>query len=109
MLKPDQQPTAVARLDELPPGQQLEVNVDGQDILLCHTETGIYAVESLCTHMQRPLIGGRQHCSTMYCPHHAAKFDLATGKALSPPAFKALQTYSVTVSDETIYLSPLSI
>ena len=97
--------SAVATLEQLPPGSQLEVSFDNKAVLLCHSESGIYAVDALCSHMQKPLFGGKQQGTTLFCPYHAAKFNLATGEALALPAFKALNTYQVTLLDEQIYLS----
>jgi nitrite reductase/ring-hydroxylating ferredoxin subunit len=36
------------------------------------------------------------------CPAHGARFDLATGEALGPPANAPIRTFAVRVSDGMI-------
>ena len=48
----------VARLDELPQGKTLCVEVDGREILLCHTAEGVFAVDNLCSHAKAIQIEG---------------------------------------------------
>ncbi len=38
----------------------------------------------------------------MICPRHGAQFDLATGKALTLPAFEPVDTYPVAIVDGVV-------
>ena len=54
----------VADTTDIDLGQSQSVQVNGVDILICHTEEGVFAVEDLCTHsmirsMQNTLKSGQ--------------------------------------------------
>ena len=40
----------VASTEDVAKGKTLCVEVDGKEILLCHTAEGYFAVDNLCTH-----------------------------------------------------------
>lgn len=94
----------VAKLHQLPQGTQLEVQTTKLDLLLCHTDEGIYAIDRLCSHKQLPLTDGKMQGKMIICPHHAGKFDLTTGKNIAVPAYVPINAYQVTIIDETIYI-----
>jgi nitrite reductase/ring-hydroxylating ferredoxin subunit len=85
---------------ELAQGAHVAVEIDGRKIVLCHGESGIYALDDLCTHNGAPLDGGRVKKNSIACPMHGARFDLATGvclaKALGCPP---IVTHHVQVSN----------
>jgi nitrite reductase/ring-hydroxylating ferredoxin subunit len=60
----------------------------------------IRAVEAVCSHEDKGLEGG---CAAgegeWECPHHGARFDLATGRATGMPAVAPIRTYPVRVVD----------
>ncbi len=97
--------TAVAPLADLPRGTVREVGVSGRSILLCHDEDGIHAVENRCSHADMPLACGRIRNGWIMCPTHGARFDLATGEALGPPASMAIATFAVRVMDGMIEIA----
>jgi len=94
--------TAVASLAELPPETKKVVQIGAVEILLCHTDGRIFAVENLCSHAEQPLDKGRMRDCWIACPIHGARFDLATGEPLNPPATQPIQTYPVQITGETI-------
>ena len=84
---------------ELPPGSKKAVQLGGTCVLLCHANQRIYAISNTCSHNQQALDGGRVMGSSIACPLHGARFDLATGKALNLPAKKPVPVYEVRVVD----------
>jgi 3-phenylpropionate/trans-cinnamate dioxygenase ferredoxin subunit len=92
----------VAEVDALPRGKTLCVEIDGREILLCHTAEGIFAVDNLCTHAAERLCGGKLKGHRILCPLHGAAFDVRDGSALTRPASVALATYAVRVDDDGI-------
>ena len=57
--------------------------MSGEEIAVFHTRAGgVYATQALCPHRQGPLADGLIGGTTLLCPLHAWKFDLATGEAL---------------------------
>jgi 3-phenylpropionate/trans-cinnamate dioxygenase ferredoxin subunit len=87
------------KAEELPPGGKKAVQLGGGCILLCHVNQRLYAISNTCSHNQQALDGGRVMGSSIACPLHGARFDLATGKALNLPAKKPVPVYEVRVVD----------
>lgn len=54
-------------------------------ILIVNVEGRFYAVEGLCTHYGGDLSEGTVEGKILTCPVHGAKFDVTTGKVVSPP------------------------
>ena len=67
------------------------------------------AIEDRCSHDDGPLCEGdweRDEC-VVTCPRHGARFDLATGRPLSLPAYEKVATYPVTVEDGIVQVEVL--
>jgi len=94
----------VAEVRDIANGKTLCVEVDGREILLCHTSDGIFAVDNLCTHAAARLCEGKLKGHRILCPLHGAAFDVRDGSALTRPASVALGTYAVRVDEEGISL-----
>lgn len=94
--------TAVASLSDLPNGAKKLVTVDGTEVLLCHSEGRVFAVENLCSHAEERLDCGRMRAGWIACPIHGARFDLATGEPMNPPANQPIRTFPVRIVGETI-------
>jgi 3-phenylpropionate/trans-cinnamate dioxygenase ferredoxin subunit len=93
----------VARIDEVPEGTMLMVQVDGTDILLVNKD-GLHAMQGVCSHEYFELDKGFLTGDSITCALHLSRFDLETGEALDPPAERPLQTYPVSVEDGQIVL-----
>lgn len=65
--------------DEIPVGGQKVKRVGEYQILFCRTQSGVHAIENLCSHAAQPLAGGRVNDDIIRCPSHGARFDLKTG------------------------------
>ena len=100
----DQEWRTVAAVQDIASGKTLCVNVDGREILLCHTSDGVYAVDNLCTHAAARLCEGKLKGHRILCPLHGAAFDVRDGSALTRPASVALATYPVRVDEDGISL-----
>lgn len=92
----------VAALSAVPPGQALEVEVEGTVLALFNVDGTVHAVSGECTHAGGPLCEGDLEDGVVTCPWHAATFDVATGKALSRPATLHLQRFPARVQDGRI-------
>ena len=95
----------VARTDELAPGEGMAIAVDRGDgdgrvgIAVFNADGEFHAIENRCTHVGGSLGNGRLSGTTVTCPLHGAKFDVATGDVLRSPADEAVRTYDVEVVD----------
>ena len=92
----------VAATDDILDGATLAVTVNANQIVLCHHEGKFYAIENRCSHMAEPLTCGVIRWGWIACPAHGARFDLATGEVLGPPATAPIRTFPVRVVDGTI-------
>lgn len=81
----------------IPPGEGRTFDVGPCKIAVFHTRQGsVFAAQAECPHKQGPLADGLLGDSTLVCPLHAWKFDLATGKTDSGPC--SLKTYPARLS-----------
>jgi nitrite reductase/ring-hydroxylating ferredoxin subunit len=94
----------VAEPQDLPQGKTLCVEVEGREVLLCHTAEGIFAVDNLCTHAEARLCEGKLKGNKILCPQHGAAFDVRNGDALTRPASIALTSYPVQTDENGISL-----
>ena len=76
---------AVLRVQELPEGAMRRVSRGDLDLLLAHTDKGVFATEDRCPHMSAPLsIGALEGC-IVACPLHEGRFDLDSGDPARMP------------------------
>ena len=94
---------------EIEVGRMKKVVLGEQEVLIVNVNGSYYAVSSECTHYGGDLSQGVLEGSVVTCPNHQAKFDVTTGKVVSPPAealdrpdIEDLPTYSVKVEGQDI-------
>jgi 3-phenylpropionate/trans-cinnamate dioxygenase ferredoxin subunit len=91
---------------ELPSGTMRLVEVDGRKIGVFNCEGSLYAIEDRCSHDDGPLAEGEFDTAacTVECPRHGSLFDLATGRPKTLPAYQPVETFPVTIDDDTVKL-----
>jgi len=88
----------IGPLTAIPPGEGRAVDALGQKIAIFHARSGsVYAVQAECPHRKGPLAEGLIGGTTLICPLHSWKFDLATGEALFGEC--GIKTYPVRVNE----------
>lgn len=92
----------VLKLADLPPGTKKAVELGGQSVLICHTGDRFYAISNICSHAEETLECGRLGRSWISCPAHGARFDLATGRAMNPPAVRPVAIFELRVVEDWI-------
>ncbi len=97
----------VGKLTELILNKSKSVIIDGKQILLIKLDDGVFAVDGVCTHEEESLAEGYIDDGTIECPRHGAIFDIRSGVAKTLPAVEALQTYSIFIENDDIYLTGL--
>ncbi len=85
-------------------GQKQVIQVEGVSILLFNRDGEFFAIENTCTHDYGPLDCGFWQGDEIVCPRHGARFSIKTGEVLAPPAYEALETFSVRVQDGVIQI-----
>jgi nitrite reductase/ring-hydroxylating ferredoxin subunit len=89
----------VAPVDEIQPGGSRSVEVGEKLIGVFNVDGEFYAIDGRCTHVGAPMVDGWLDGRELTCPFHGARFDVTTGKALSPPATCDVDMYPVRVKD----------
>jgi 3-phenylpropionate/trans-cinnamate dioxygenase ferredoxin subunit len=92
----------IARVADIPEGSKTAFDVGGKAVLVCHTPERWYAVSNICSHAHEKLECGRLRRDSIVCPVHGARFDLATGKALTLPAKDPIAIFPVRIVDDWI-------
>ena len=77
---------------------------DGRSFAVYNTENGFFATDGYCTHERQHLGNGLVIGTVIECALHQGRFDIVTGKALSPPICVDLTTYPVKVENGAIYV-----
>ena len=91
-----------AKASEIPIGEFKAVEVAGKRLVICHAESGFYAVDDTCTHDDGPLGDGWLEGTAIECPRHGARFDVTTGKVLCLPAAVPINSYRVKVEGDAV-------
>jgi nitrite reductase (NADH) small subunit len=90
--------TKLGPLSGIPLGEGRVYTINGENVAVFRTRSGaVYAVQAECPHKGGPLADGLLGGTTLICPLHAWKFDLATGRALFGDC--GLKTFPVRVDD----------
>jgi nitrite reductase/ring-hydroxylating ferredoxin subunit len=87
----------VCREDELRPGEGRLVEIDGKEIALFRAGDALHAIEDTCLHAGGPLHEGTLDGTTVTCPWHEWRFDVATGRCELNPMV-SLARYPVRVN-----------
>jgi 3-phenylpropionate/trans-cinnamate dioxygenase ferredoxin subunit len=91
----------VAPLEEFPPGSVKIVHVGQVAVGVYNLGGKLCAIEDRCSHDDGPLCEGQweeDECVAI-CPRHGSRFDIATGRPLTLPAYEPVATYPVRVED----------
>lgn len=79
---------------DVAPGTTRFVQHDGAAYLVVRDADGsVHALDGLCSHALLPMAGARVRRGHVLCPHHGARFEIATGAAKGPPASCGVRTY----------------
>ena len=99
--------TNLGPANAIPLGEGRVYSLEGEEIAVFRTRAGqVYAVQARCPHKNGPLVDGLVGGTTLICPLHSWKFDLATGQALFGDC--GLKTFPVCLdAEQQIILGPV--
>lgn len=85
-------------------GEDGPVHVDIGDTPVCLVRTGgaVHAIRDECTHESVALSDGEVAGGAIECWLHGSRFDLATGRVLSPPATRPVAVYGVRIDGDDV-------
>ena len=95
----------VAALTQLREGEAFPAKLGEAPIAVYRLADAVYVIGDVCTHEYALLSQGFVEDCTIECPLHQAKFDIATGKCLAPPATIDLRCYRVRIEGDGVYVS----
>jgi nitrite reductase (NADH) small subunit len=97
--------TEIAKLDDIPRLGSRVLRTDTMDIAVFRTAGDqVFALRDSCPHKGGPLSQGIVHGTTVTCPLHNWKIDLASGQAQGPDEGCA-NSYPVKVENGVVYLA----
>jgi len=97
---------AVAKTDELKPGEMMYVEVGRkyEPICLINLDGEYYALNDCCTHEDASLADGTIDGDEIECPMHGGAFEIKTGLPAAMPVVVPAQTYQVRVVGDDIQI-----
>ena len=95
----------IAPVADIPEAVGLRLEIDDHRIALFRVGESFYALGDRCSHAEASLAEGEIFDDEVECPRHGAAFGLADGEARTLPATSPVQTYSVDVEDDVVYLT----
>jgi 3-phenylpropionate/trans-cinnamate dioxygenase ferredoxin subunit len=99
--------TKVCAVSELAANSAKRVVIDGTPIAVVLDSAGsVHAIGDTCTHGDISLSEGFVEDDTLECWAHGSKFELASGKPLTLPAYEPVPVYVVTITDGDVYIDP---
>jgi 3-phenylpropionate/trans-cinnamate dioxygenase ferredoxin subunit len=99
----------VCPLAELPPGSMRLVTAGHADVGVYNCGGELHAIEDRCSHDDGPLCEGDwepDEC-VVVCPRHGSRFDIASGRPLTLPAYLPVETYPVRVREDGVVVVEL--
>jgi 3-phenylpropionate/trans-cinnamate dioxygenase ferredoxin subunit len=94
----------VADVDELPNGERLLIDIDGEPIAVFNIAGEYFAIMDVCSHDDGPVAEGVVDGYEIECPRHGAHFDIRDGKVLTLPAVVDIPAYPVRISGNEIQI-----
>ena len=92
----------IGRVDELVKRQIQCVTILGNAYALIHHDESFYLLENECPHKSAALCEGVILHNEIRCPWHEARFDLRTGRGLTPLAGKGVKSLPVIIKQEEL-------
>jgi 3-phenylpropionate/trans-cinnamate dioxygenase ferredoxin subunit len=81
-----------------------KIRVAGEVPFTTDSNGTVYALRDECTHQSVPLSDGEVTDGAIECWLHGSRFDLATRQALSRPATQPVDTYSVRIDNDDVFV-----
>ena len=92
------------RVDEVPEGGTLRVEIGAEPVCVVRTGGEIYAIRDVCSHADVPLSEGEVDGTTVECWLHGSRFDLRTGKPTGLPATQPVPVYETKIEGGTVLI-----
>jgi nitrite reductase/ring-hydroxylating ferredoxin subunit len=105
-------------LDQVPTNRAIDVNVNGQRLILARCGDTASVMQGFCSHMLFPLASSSIEGCVMTCALHQSRFDVRDGSVVDWSAYpplvgkalagirehKALRTFETKIADGEVYV-----
>lgn len=88
--------------NELAEGAMKAFEIDGREIVVCHSREGWFALDNICSHAYARMCEGRLRGIRLICPLHGASFDVRDGSVLGAPASSPLTRHALRIVDDQV-------
>jgi nitrite reductase/ring-hydroxylating ferredoxin subunit len=95
----------VAKAADVAEGEIFGAHIGDEPIALCRLDGKVYAFDDVCPHAYALLSQGFVEGNEIECPLHGARFEIATGRCVAPPADSDLKMHDVRIEGDDIYVS----
>ncbi len=92
----------LASLSDVPQGEMLIVQFNGDELVLANVDGEIYAFGNECTHRGGPLGEGVLEGVEVECPFHQGRFNVKTGEVVDAPPTDPVPSFQVQVEGDDI-------
>ncbi len=89
-------------MSAFPAARQLAARIGDLELLLLRVGRDVLVLHNYCTHLGKPLTGGRVMAGQITCPFHGACFDVNTGAAVSGPAVFPLHRFPARLEGDEV-------
>jgi nitrite reductase/ring-hydroxylating ferredoxin subunit len=93
-----------ARLDDVPAGRPLRVDVGGAAVLVVRAGDAVYACGAVCAHQGGPLEDGKLSGARLACPWHGWMYDVRTGACVFPGRGARVPTFPTVVEAGDVWV-----
>jgi 3-phenylpropionate/trans-cinnamate dioxygenase ferredoxin subunit len=94
----------IARLEDLPMGRGVKVEIGEHRVAVFRIDDDVYAIGDRCSHAEASLSEGEVFDLDVECPRHGSEFDLTTGRPASLPATQPVPVYDVHIDGGDVFL-----
>jgi len=91
----------VAKVDEVPQGEGIVVEVNGVEVALFNVDGNFCAINNTCLHRGGPLGEGYLEGEIVTCPWHGWQYDVMTGVSITNPRAQ-VKRYEVKVEGSEV-------
>jgi len=97
--------TEIAKVSEFEATDRKLVDLGDDELVgLFKIDDEYFAIDAYCSHQRASMVHGDIEDHEIICPLHGARFDLKSGRHLSPPAVRPVKTYPVRIDGDAILI-----
>lgn len=94
----------VASTDDLKPGENKVVDINGAEVALFNVDNEFFAISNTCLHRGGPLGEGFLEGDVVTCPWHGWRYSVKTGANMMVPSQK-VANYQVKVEGSDVFVA----